>query len=439
MKTFKSILITIACFLLISCSDSSSSYDVFPMLVYTVEIDDDFVRSAIQMLDSDGSLTPINTPKDISTNDVYSVSCSSFSAEGAAIIKYVFDIYRSAADRYYIVYRDNSEPLSIKSLLSDSCRIESCRSFSEGVAILTYHDYTGEKGDMAVAINTKGKIMWEKELKGKNYIDNPWTPFINGKAFSDENRIINKDCELVEDFLEKEYKPCIPGGVSDGLRESLRYKVLSTGCTRLEHYRNVTHYGVMDFKGNCIIKPIYDEPIIVESEDRFVVKHDGEGWGVVNRSGDIILPFEYDRLAVDGDMFLCRKDGKYTWIDDKGNVLITPPESFRTQRGNLSNYYGTCKFNGTDYAIDYSGMVINKQGKPAFNDGMKFKCYFKSGDKYFFIGSHYDSQLGTVVYYIRDETGKMIYGADKKTKIIWCISSMSTFIRDEADVWDMNI
>ncbi|MEK6155461.1 WG repeat-containing protein [Flavobacteriaceae bacterium 3-367] len=60
--------------------------------------------------------------------------------------------------------------------------------------------------------------------------------------------------------------------------------------------------GVVDMKGNIIIKPIYDDVKIgignkpFEDVDAAAVKKDGK-WGFINKNGEAILPFQYQNAS----------------------------------------------------------------------------------------------------------------------------------------------
>ena len=49
----------------------------------------------------------------------------------------------------------------------------------------------------------------------------------------------------------------------------------------------------------------------------------GEKWGYINRSGDVIIPAEYDEIGVftDGIAFI-RKGDKYGYINDSYKIFI---------------------------------------------------------------------------------------------------------------------
>lgn len=412
MKTVKVFLMTCVCLLMLSCSGSGGSYDVFPMLVVTTpgEYSGEY---SFQLLSREGELTPIEIP-DENKRDYHGIT--PFSADGAAVVMLSGDDEK----RFYIVYRDGSDPVEITT--DDGSEIYGCSAFSEGIAIV-------ESQGMRTGINTKGETLWT--------VDETWSissPFVNGKALVEyglgEYGVINVKGEEIATFQgnnHDEYDIC-----SAVCKDWIRYGLFGS------KYEKNEGYGVMDFDMEYVVEPEYSEEIRIEDKDRFVVCQNKK-YGVVDREGNEILPFEYGAISIDGELYLAyKKDMGYAWIDKEGNEVISPKVSREYFH---RDYLYMSRFYGSPYARLGNGhgryILINREGEQVFEEKeYGVGLYFKSGEHYYFI----DSSGNQYEHFVWDEEGNEIYNSiDAEEKIIdfGYSNANRTFINSEIDGWTM--
>ena len=102
-------------------------------------------------------------------------------------------------------------------------------------------------------------------------------------------------------------------------------------------YKKDGKYGLIDYTGKVITKPIYEEiDNLLYKEGELLVKQDGK-YGVINIKGVTLLKPEYDSIACDG---YYNNDSKY----GKDGYIV----SVKTEEGYRCGY------------IDYTGKLILK-------------------------------------------------------------------------------
>lgn len=143
-----------------------------------------------------------------------------------------------------------------------------------------------EKGKMGV-IDTSGNILVEpiyEEVK----IPNPQKAvFI---CQDTEKTVIQND---KKENLFSEYDQVSPIDTR-GTVSNIPYE------KRVLRYKKGEKYGLIDYEGKVITKPIYDEIQGLENkESELLVKKDGK-YGVINQKGAQIIKIEYDQIVADG-------------------------------------------------------------------------------------------------------------------------------------------
>lgn len=105
---------------------------------------------------------------------------------------------------------------------------------------------------------------------------------------------------------------------------------------RVLKFKEDKKYGLIDFKGNVVVKAIYDElDSISYKEGAFLVKKDDK-YGVINDKGKVVLDLKYDSIS--GDNYYSREKGyqiggyivgnktdegyRYGYYDYKGKNLL---------------------------------------------------------------------------------------------------------------------
>ena len=110
------------------------------------------------------------------------------------------------------------------------------------------------------------------------------------------------------------------------------------------------YLGLIDTVGNWVVKPTYDDIWSPHSSGhRIVVKN--SKYGIVNSSGSIIYPAEYNHIQIVSDGFVLTNNGKMWQVDFEGNV-VNPFMFEATYYINYPNGYDDCseiKYEFADY------------------------------------------------------------------------------------------
>lgn len=155
-----------------------------------------------------------------------------------------------------------------------------------------YYKYI-ENGKMGV-IDSKGQVIINAEYNAIR-IPNPEKDlFIGIYDYNSENGIYKtKALNSKNEELFKEYEEV----------SSIEIKEIVSNVPfekTVLKYKKDGKYGIMDFSGKVITKPIYEE---IESmpykEGELVVKKNGK-YGVININGKKIIDFKYDEISSDG-------------------------------------------------------------------------------------------------------------------------------------------
>lgn len=110
-------------------------------------------------------------------------------------------------------------------------------------------------------------------------------------------------------------------------------------------------YGFVDKSGDVVIPIEYDKTALF-SEGLAAVKKDDK-WGFIDKKGEVVIPFEYDSATFFSEgLAAVKKDGKYGFIDKKGDVGIgfRFDEAWKFEEG-----FAIVKLNGLWGKIDKVG------------------------------------------------------------------------------------
>jgi hypothetical protein len=113
-------------------------------------------------------------------------------------------------------------------------------------------------------------------------------------------------------------------------------------------------YGLVDYKGKEIIKPIYDSISNAKKDNLFIVEQGGK-YGIINEKGKILIKPIYKSINTysEDKAIVINDNAKYGVIDKNGKIIIKPKYTF------ISDY-----INGTAIvAINGKYGVIDDEGK----------------------------------------------------------------------------
>ena len=125
--------------------------------------------------------------------------------------------------------------------------------------------------------------------------------------------------------------------------------------------------GFINVKGEMVINPTFsDAGDFSESKVAWVKR--GNHYGLIDKSGNLILPVNYEKLVPAGeDRFIFRQNRKYGLIDGVGKVLVKP--NYKKLKPFAENGLAAVKENDLYGYIDRSG---NWHLQPAFLQASNF-------------------------------------------------------------------
>lgn len=245
---------------------------------------------------------------------------------------------------------------------------------------------------IATNINKKVEIATINEFKYYNYIDNGKMGVIDNKgqviinAEYNAIRIPNPEKDLfigIYDYNSETgiYKTKVLNSKNEELFKeyeevsSIEIKEIVSNVPfekTVLRYKKDGKYGIMDFSGKQITKPIYDEiQSMPYKEGELIVKKD-EKYGVININGKKIIDFEYDEINSDGYyskekeyslggyiVGIKKEEGfRYGYISSKRRKILDPEYNkiYRmTQIEDDENIYLVAELNGQ------AGLLKNKK------------------------------------------------------------------------------
>lgn len=179
-------------------------------------------------------------------------------------------------------------------------------------------------------------------------------PIINGKvAVQNENFMYGLYNDKGELLLAHDYTNIVYG----------------TGTHILLHSN--TGWTEYDIKHGSVIRK-YDK--VYSSDEEYVICSVDEKFGVINFDGDILLPFQFDKIGVSGDSFVAYSGETTSCYDIAGNVLYSGKPgvcgvySEGLYYNNLNGIHSYKRASGTT-AINLSSMSEIQFGEP-FYDGI---------------------------------------------------------------------
>lgn len=121
-------------------------------------------------------------------------------------------------------------------------------------------------------------------------------------------------------------------------------------------YRHTNHtYGLLDTSGRIILEPNYSEIKREYGLDKLIFVKNNDQWGIVNYSGDLVVPFQYNWYDTDIEhfenedaAFCCGTDTVVDYYDEDAELLDSEDIKSYEQRGFQHFYYE----NNYDYDRD---------------------------------------------------------------------------------------
>ncbi len=124
-------------------------------------------------------------------------------------------------------------------------------------------------------------------------------------------------------------------------------------------------YGLINIQGNYSIEPKYAELVFI-GNGLLKALSENESWGILNLTGDTILPFSYDAIGEFSEQrALVAKKEKCGYVNEQGIIIIPLRYSYSTfmlSTGKFYNGYALLKQKIKSVLIDTAGKIITFSG-----------------------------------------------------------------------------
>lgn len=176
--------------------------------------------------------------------------------------------------------------------------------------------------DPYVAINTKGEELFEAPGIPKTF-------FCNGTAWVQKGRhsrtymLVDNTGKVVAEFDPKT------------LPEDVYVRIYPVFCDRIcvqkESGRGNSRYGAMDVAGNLKVDYLYRNELLFDRGGQAVAKNEEGKFGVIDKDGKVAVPFEYDKMEKDGDLYKVSVGNQTGWCNRKGKMVVALQKNIRTE------------------------------------------------------------------------------------------------------------
>ena len=194
-------------------------------------------------------------------------------------------------------------------------------------------------------------------------------------------------------------------------------------------------YGLIDFTGKKITKPIYDElDSLPYKEGQFLVGQDGK-YGVINLKGNNIVDIQYEQVDVDG--YYSEENGykyagyivsvktdegyRYGYLDCNGNeVLDTVYNDLSRVKeiGDNSTAYLVCAQNG-QYGVNKNSENIIKNEYQSISYDENNNVFIVERTKKYGVDDVNGKEIIPVEYTQIDSTGNYLYAQDDQGTTVY--------------------
>jgi len=244
---------------------------------------------------------------------------------------------------------------------------------------------------------------------------------------NDKTKVLNANQEEVL----KDYQAVEPIRLKNIASDLMYEKTVLTYCENGK-------YGLIDFEGKKITKPIYD---VIEGlpykEGELLVKQNDK-YGVINIKGNKLIGIEYDQITVDG--YYTDENGyqyagyiisnktqegyRYGYMNDKGKLVLQPEYnelSRITEIEDNENAYLLCAKNGQFGVTKNEKQLVNNEYQSITYDGTNQLLVVEKSKKYgiitlngqLIVPTQYNQIDITGVYlYAKNEQGTTVYNSN---------------------------
>lgn len=171
-----------------------------------------------------------------------------------------------------------------------------------------------------VAIGTKGEELFEAPGIPQTFFCNG-TAWIRKERYSRECSLVDKTGKVVAEFGTK------------ALPEEGRVRILPVLCDRIcvqkgDAWR--ARYGAVDMAGNLKVGYLYKTELLFDRGGQAVAENEEGKYGVIDIDGKVVVPFEYEKIEKDGDLYKVHAGKETGWCNRNGKMVIALREGIRS-------------------------------------------------------------------------------------------------------------
>lgn len=181
--------------------------------------------------------------------------------------------------------------------------VSSVRNFTDGLSVFCAEGSYG-------CIDTSGKIVIKPEYAEISFLG-------DGKMFAKHSKyataeggdakisVLDHSGKVLFEFNSDKYTPL---------------SAFKDGKAIVAQYEDGTRYGIIDDKGEWVVKPSSKLQNITQQEGDKFIFYDGDAYGLMNTDGEVLLRAKYDGLKfLTPDLLIKKEKDEYTIIDLEGN------------------------------------------------------------------------------------------------------------------------
>lgn len=180
-----------------------------------------------------------------------------------------------------------------------------------------------------------------------------------------------------------------------------------------EYHLEKVKFGLVDSTGKVLLSALYDFPAGVY-DGKTVVSKDNK-WGVVTKTGKIILPFDYNYIYWEDEILVVNKNGKYGISNSNGKPITEPVYE---HIGEFTNGFARVDIGDEQGIIDTKGQYIIPLAEDALVYSKKdlLKVFYPENDYENINLEPLKNKTGEVVRLIRNYCFSFISQPDEETE-----------------------
>lgn len=231
-----------------------------------------------------------------------------------------------------------------ETVIKSAQHLISATFFYEGISLVEIKDESSSILQSTMTyMNTKGEFVTNKKYKNATLFsegiawcveENGYPTAINKKG---ETVFVLKNCEKAVIFSEGLAPVCFIENGSEkwGYANNKGEIIIPPTFDNCNGFINglapatidqTEGHGYINKKGEFVIQPQFSDADMFNNNGLAIVAIGDQDrkYGVIDKSGTYVISPQYDRIVVDGDIFIVENSNLYGWVDSKGKTIINP-------------------------------------------------------------------------------------------------------------------